>query len=99
MNSMILDKENINRLLLKGKALLANQRYEEGLVGPYPVVDDANYSSWRSQVLHYIQSALTENNQYYKGLRQELQLGAYPVHVLGALAHLEALLEDLDSGL
>jgi hypothetical protein len=90
--------DEINRLITNGKEVLLTQTMEYGFGSEYPVLDHTKYGSWRTQVLNYIKTSLTETNLYYIGLKSELQHGAYPLHVNCGIAHLEALIEDIRSG-
>lgn len=90
----------LNRLINNGKQILLIQIPQRALGGgTYSTVDDAKYEAWRSQVLEYVKSRLTDKSEYFKALGHTLPRGSnYPSHVETGISILEALLQDLATG-
>jgi len=94
------DKEvsDIQRFLVSGEAILSTLTYERGLGDNYPVVDEAMYHGWRTQVLNYLKSKLSEGNHYYTGFKSSVRAGAnYPSNVNKGIIILKNMIEDINN--
>ncbi|MFD2574684.1 hypothetical protein ACFSUS_28910 [Spirosoma soli] len=90
--------ERLEQLVQKGNDVLRTHVPNAPNIIGFPTLDSQAFTAWQSQVLHYLQTNLSNDNQYVISFRENVKRG-FKSSVEQGIGILKSLIEDISLGL
>ena len=90
--------ERLQQLIQKGNAVLRTHRPNPPNVIGFPTLDSGQFTAWQTQVLNYLQTNLSVDNQYLLSFKKNVT-NRYYSSVEKGIGILESMIEDIDLNL
>jgi len=90
--------ERLQQLIQKGNAVLRTHRPNPPNVIGFPTLDSGQFTAWQTQVLNYLQTNLSVDNQYLLSFKKNVT-NRYYSSVEQGIGILESMIEDIDLNL
>jgi len=92
------EKERIEKLIDKGKEVLATHRQNPSNMIGFTTLDTGKFTAWKTQVLNFLNTILPSNNAYIETFKANVK-EAYKSSAKEGVGILESVKEDLELGL